>query len=102
LKTFTVPLIDMPVHVYVGPSEWGRWLRDCTAEGMDGDLDCPEGGGRTFASRVWIVDASEDELIYHELSHAVDNLLHLIGTRDGEFRAYITGWLMSAVAGWAL
>ena len=98
MRVLTIPLVELPVYVYVGPKEWKRWVADCMAEGMDAEDECPDGGGMTYGGRIWLADTTSDVLLYHEGSHAVDNAMDSIGTDDGELRAYITGWLMSKLS----
>ena len=40
-------------------------------------------------------------MLAHELSHVMDNIMDKLGSHDGEFRAHVSGWVISHVTAWA-
>ena len=104
MKEFKIPLIDKVFYIYVGEKEWEQFKKNSIKNGADENLNEPypgEDSGRAGGSWIWIDNKKDRNLIIHELSHFVDQLLNYLHTHDGEFRAYITAWVIDNVLKWA-
>ena len=106
MKMFEIPVVKKRVVVYVGPDEWDRNLKTVVRHGapLHGDElgkppDSP-GDGRSYGSWIWLREWGQGVTLFHELSHFMDDLMAMIGSRDSEFRAYISGWLYPRVTAW--
>ena len=103
IKRFTIPLIDMNFFIYSGEDEWQRFKQITIKEGADEELTSPcpkKGSGRCFREHVWVFDIKNKKILIHELSHLLDDIMLTIGSKDTEFRAYLTEWVMFKVLEW--
>ncbi len=107
MKAFRIPLVDMALRVYVGAREWRSFLKAVTDHGAAReDKDDPKeppgkGSGRSWGGWVWVEGLEDTNCLVHELSHFLTDTMAALHSEDGEFRAYITGWVVSAVLEWA-
>jgi len=103
MTTFTIPLIGKIFYIYVGKKEWHKYRIDVSKEDSKIDMgEYPgEDSGRSNGGWIWIDNTKDKNLIYHELSHLIDDVMELINSHDKEFRAYISAWIYDSVLRWA-
>ena len=100
MKKFRIPLIDQELHLYIGPKDWEKFKHDVGKQGVDieKDMKCPNvNSGKAWGGWLWVYGLNDVKTLIHELSHFIDDLMNTLGTDDGEFRAYITGWVTERV-----
>lgn len=104
MNTFTIPLVNKKLFIYVGKAEWS--ILDIEAQ-KDGALplrsyddEAHEGAGRHFGSHVWVDNLDRADVLIHELSHYIDEVMGELRTNDTEFRAWITEWVITNVLEW--
>lgn len=105
MKTFTVPLIEKRLVIYVGNEEWSKYVRATKADGAEAPLyaheERPANSGMQCGSHVWIENPQYTPTLIHELMHYVDAVFTHIGTDDREFRASVAEWVITSVLEWA-
>ena len=103
MKTFNIPLVDIDFYIYVGEKEWEKFKNDSITNGAEEsrkEVYPGKESGRAGGSWIWFDSKKDTNTIIHELSHFIDDLLKYLRTNDGEFRAYLTGWVIDNVLKW--
>ncbi len=104
MKKFEIPLIEKTFYIYVGKDEWEKYKKDVIKEGGETKPDAlwpGKNAGQADGGWIWIDNTKDKNLIYHELSHLIDDVMVLINTKDREFRAFITAWVNDTVLKWS-
>ena len=103
MKHFKIPLIEKTFDIYVGKDEWEKFKHDTIKEGATESINIPlpsKGSGKAWGGWVWISDLKDRQLVIHELSHLIDDTMEDLHSKDTEFRAYITMWVIDNVLKW--
>jgi len=103
-RTFTIPLINVDVTVFSGERGWKQFLA-IIAEGGVKNFDgseveqMPDGldSGRHWGSYLWVASIEKTGTLFHEASHLIDDCMRHVCSDDGEFRAYITEYVLNAL-----
>jgi len=103
MKAFVIPLINRRLCIYVGSKGWLDFAKAYKRESGKETPDVPvvtSDCGRSWGGHVWVSALKHQGTLIHELSHAIDETMEVVGSQDTEFRAYITEWVLVNVLKW--
>jgi len=104
MKAFVIPLINRRLCIYVGSKGWLDFAKAYRRESGEEVSETPivtGNCGRSFGAHVWVSNLKHQGTLIHELSHAIDEAMEVVGSQDTEFRAYVTAWVLVNVLKWA-
>jgi hypothetical protein len=91
-------MFERKVTIYQGDKEYKGFEKTVEAwtglKPTDKGKDCD---GQTVLWFAWVEDPDNKRVIFHELSHIIDNILECLNIKDSEVRAYLSAYLHEGV-----
>lgn len=101
-KVLKVPMLHIPLHLYVGEKGLKLFKRDIKTAGANNIEDISSRSvGLHFSNHVYIEDIKDRRTVYHEMIHWIDWLFddYLNANKELEFRAYMGSYMIEKVLG---